>query len=506
VALAALTAMVVAPAVSSPLASASSYSGPTLLVTTPAVTATIYSSGIPGDPDWIDVSPSVYVAAGSAPLAIHVRRPRYDRPLRVSASVGNRWRTLPSDAVDGWNGLRDFVHATWTDASGHELLSTSTTWCPNNGARARLTPTARTTSRFLGWCPTHPFMTGMAWGIDAGWAAQLPLGDLTTGLTLTPGQTYHLHIALDARIAGLLSMPPSSRSADITVDAVAAAFPGPLPKATTRPALGGTPGVLGNAHLERGVAAPRLSTPNTHVPANSLPDLVPLPALGITTHLEDGRDLLDFGATVSNMGPGPLVVEGFRAGSAPVMAGYQFFYSHGHQVAYVPSSPLHYDSRPSHQHWHFEDFATYDLVNASGAQVATSGKEAFCLAPTDAINLLIPGAALDPGNGDLSTACGDAGSIWTREVLASGWADTYTQARAGQSMDVTDLPNGTYRIRITANPTGALREKSRTNDVSLRTVILGGVAGARTVSVPPYLGIDTETPVVPGPIPIPLPM
>jgi hypothetical protein len=152
-----------------------------------------------------------------------------------------------------------------------------------------------------------------------------------------------------------------------------------------------------------------------------------------------------------------------------------------------------YDSRPTHLHWHFQDFATYDLVDRNSRRVATSGKEAFCLAPTDAIDLLAPNATMNPGNGDLSTACGDAGSVWTREVLASGWGDTYTQSRAGQSLDVTSLPNGSYRIRITANPMHALHEVSTANNVSLRTVILGGVPGARTVRVPPYQGIDTET-------------
>ena len=146
------------------------------------------------------------------------------------------------------------------------------------------------------------------------------------------------------------------------------------------------------------------------------------------------------------------------------------------------------------------------MIDASDNTVATSGKEAWCLAPTDAIDLLAPGAVINPGDGNLSTACGDAGSLWQREVLAAGWGDTYTQARAGQSMDITDLPNGTYRIRVTANPSGKLRERTRGNDVSLRTVILGGTPGARTVTVPPYLGIDTETPVGPGPIPTPGPV
>lgn len=46
---------------------------------------------------------------------------------------------------------------------------------------------------------------------------------------------------------------------------------------------------------------------------------------------------------------------------------------------------------------------------------------------------------------------------------------------------------------MTANPDGRLREARVLNNVTERTVILGGVRGARTVEVPPYAGIDTES-------------
>ena len=153
---------------------------------------------------------------------------------------------------------------------------------------------------------------------------------------------------------------------------------------------------------------------------------------------------------------------------------------------------MEYDARPSHQHWHFEDFATYDLVDRNGHRVRTSGKEAFCLAPTDAIDLLLPHAAVNPGNGDLGTACGDLSSIWVREVLAAGWGDTYTQARAGQSINISTLPNGTYWVRVTANPVDRLIERRTSNNVSLRRIVIGGPVGARRVWVPPVGQVDSE--------------
>jgi hypothetical protein len=226
-----------------------------------------------------------------------------------------------------------------------------------------------------------------------------------------------------------------------------------------------------------------------------MPDLVALPAWGITIdHQRRGqRDYLDFGATVWDRGPSPMVVEGFRrADGSPVMDAWEYFYADGVAVGRAPAGDLMWDGRPGHQHWHFEQFARYSLLAADQTQVVRSEKTGFCLAPTDAIDMTLPGAEWNPYQVGLGTACGGRNSIWTREVLPTGWGDTYFQGLPGQSFDITDLPNGTYYIAVQANPDGALREVSAGNNTELRQVILGGTPGHRTVKVPPWHGIDTE--------------
>jgi Lysyl oxidase len=79
-----------------------------------------------------------------------------------------------------------------------------------------------------------------------------------------------------------------------------------------------------------------------------------------------------------------------------------------------------------------------------------------------------------------------------RETLPVGWGDTYFQFVPGQSFDITGLPNGTYFIEVTANPTGQLHERNADNNTRLRRVILRGRRGARRVRVPAFQGIDTE--------------
>ncbi|WP_234486254.1 lysyl oxidase family protein [Streptomyces sp. MBT97] len=226
------------------------------------------------------------------------------------------------------------------------------------------------------------------------------------------------------------------------------------------------------------------------------PDLRSLPAWDIAvTDGEDGdvagKDYLAFSANVWNAGPAPLVVDGFRKPGAELMDSYQYFYdAKGKQVGYAPAGTMEWDPRVGHEHWHFTDFASYRLLAADQHEIVKSGKEAFCLANTDAIDYTVKNANWHPFNTDLSTACGQQNSISVREVLDVGSGDTYTQYRPGQSFDITDLPNGTYYIQVIANPANRLQETNTKNNVSLRKVVLGGTVGARTVSVPPVDLID----------------
>ncbi|MCW2787049.1 MAG: putative secreted protein [Marmoricola sp.] len=453
------------------------------------VVLTVHNSG---KDEWIDFNPSMYLESKLHRFEVDVRRKNASRPITATVRIGSRTRKLRPSLLDGWNGLKKAFTLTWTTPSGTQIARTTSPWCPNDGTESRLGPHAETTTDFIYGCTNNPFTRGERWGIDRGWSRQVLQYEVVPP-TKDLGKHAVLAVTLRPALARAFGIPAdqSTLHFDVTVKHVTdddgGPFPGP-PSGTTSPASAAG---IDSASSDEHRSAPASASAGT-LPRGILPDLVALPAWQIGTHHEDGRDLLDFAATVYNGGPGPLVAEGFRRGSKPVMNAYQFFYRGTTQVAERRVGTMEYDARPTHQHWHFRDFAVYDLVNRGHHRLRTSGKEAFCLAPTDAINLLQPGAVVDPGNPDLSTACGDITSIWVREVLDSGWGDTYSQQRAGQSIDITGRANGTYWIRVTANPVHRLHELTRKNNVSLRRVILGGTPGHRTVKVPNYGRINSE--------------
>ncbi|MFE6854744.1 lysyl oxidase family protein [Streptomyces sp. NPDC057674] len=258
-------------------------------------------------------------------------------------------------------------------------------------------------------------------------------------------------------------------------------------------AAGDTPGQTDGSR-KASALTPRAARPTgtPSVPNVPKPDLRSLPAYGITIsdggpQAAPGKDYLAFSANVWNAGPAQLVVDGFRSPGKAKMDAYQYFYdAKGKQVGYTPTGTMEWDPRPGHVHWHFTDFASYRLLKADQKEAVRSGKEAFCLANTDAVDYTVKNANWHPYNTDLSTACGQENSISVREVLDVGSGDTYTQDLPGQSFDITDLPNGTYYIQVLANPAKRLKETNLDNNSALRKVVLGGAPGRRTVTVPAH--------------------
>lgn len=420
---------------------------------------------------WTDLG--LRVIATGAPFELWSQRASYAEPIRTVWRGPTGDVPLPAGAMRDFSGLPGFLELRITPARGR--ATTVARKVCLNGWTERVDPAATATSPYPAGCWNNPFSLGSVQGIQAGWATTV----LSTErpLRLDPGR-YTVRARVAPRYATLfgLSAAEATRTVRLRVLADEPVEEEPHPH-DTAPGAG-----------RAGAQAPTGPAGRVEGP---VPDLRSLPAWGIS--LSKSQKYLRFSATVWNAGTSPLVVDGFREPGKDEMAAYQYFFdADGDQTGYQPVGHLHWDAKPSHQHWHFEDFARYSLLRRDKTEAAVSRKEAFCLANTDAVDLTIPDATWKPENTDLATSCGDATSLSIREVLAAGWGDTYTQFRAGQSFRVDNLPNGVYYVAVQANPSGNLVEASTTNNLSLRRIRLGGTKAARTVTVPAVGVVEDE--------------
>lgn len=110
-----------------------------------------------------------------------------------------------------------------------------------------------------------------------------------------------------------------------------------------------------------------------------------------------------------------------------------------------------------HQHYHFNGYARYELLNAEGETQATGRKQAFCL---------LDSAQQDPeGTETPRFHCGFQG-------IQSGWSDIYSAGLDCQWVDITDVAPGNYTLRITINSEQALPESNYLNNVAEVPVVV----------------------------------
>jgi hypothetical protein len=487
---------------------------------------------------WVWLELGTYLVAGRQPLQVRAHRAGYDRPIStqlVGGGHGRRPVRLPGGMASDLTGFARFTHVTVTDPAGVTVAEQDEPFCPAGappyaatGRTVRVDAGAPAASPYPQGCPRHPFALAAVWGLQAGWGSPSTSAWYAQPVALADGD-YTAEVRVNQPYRDLFDIPAGQASATVafsvrtTADGAAAARPDSVLPAA-HPA--GHPAGHPAAHLAghgihsnpaHGQLAPDpLAGPDQPVATQNLdappaatgrpgptpartdrrggrfrPDLRPLPAWAIWLDTSGPRELLSFAATIWNAGTSPLAVKGIRRPGTERMDAVQHFYDPaGNHTGTAPAGTFEWDPRPGHQHWHFTDFAAYLLLDLDGTEVAPSHKQAFCLANNDGIDTTIRHAPWQPDLFNPDPRCGQADATTLSQRLDVGWGDTYLQDLPGQAIDVTGVPNGTYLLEITANPTGRLHESDTTNNTVRREVILEGDPGARFVLVPPYLGID----------------
>ena len=125
-----------------------------------------------------------------------------------------------------------------------------------------------------------------------------------------------------------------------------------------------------------------------------------------------------------------------------------------------------------HDHFHFEDYARYTLQAARGGSKRNSIKTSFCLMDTELVDGQLPGAP----NHSMYENCGNF-----FQGISVGWADVYGSDLPGQSIALSKLKDGNYRLIIEADPKNRILETDDDNNSAC--VLLNISVTAQTVDV-----------------------
>jgi hypothetical protein len=139
------------------------------------------------------------------------------------------------------------------------------------------------------------------------------------------------------------------------------------------------------------------------------------------------RRLLRFGVMIPNLGAGDVF------------------------VGPPEDSPDLYEFSACHGHYHFKDFATYELLDGGGGVVGFGHKQAFCM--------------MDSFRYDPAAASG-RGYDCEYQGISVNYADVYSEDLDCQWVDVTDVSPGEYTLRITVDPLGHFAEGSEHPNVA----------------------------------------
>jgi hypothetical protein len=118
-------------------------------------------------------------------------------------------------------------------------------------------------------------------------------------------------------------------------------------------------------------------------------------------------------------------------------------------------SPL-WELDACHGHFHFEGYAQYDLVDSATSAILPIGvKHGFCLRDQE---------AWDP---ELSNGSGGCTAYdCDYQGMTAGCADVYKADLDCQWVDITDVPAGAYRLRVSINYESGLEELSYANNTA----------------------------------------
>ena len=208
-----------------------------------------------------------------------------------------------------------------------------------------------------------------------------------------------------------------------------------------------------------------------------------LPADGIRVLWPDGpaterRHALRFTVDSVNVGDYPMEILSTPKNDSTNEQAAQCLAWTGHVCTkYEPVGEVYFHQE--HTHWHFKDYARYELRRVPGGRVvANGGKVSFCLMDSTGPNATPAEAAADPW---LVVPYYNTCNPLLQGISAK-WIDEYAWSVPGQWLELDGVADGMYALVVMLNPSRILFETNYDDNTTTQLLRIGtDTAGNRTL-------------------------
>ena len=213
--------------------------------------------------------------------------------------------------------------------------------------------------------------------------------------------------------------------------------------------------------------------------AAQLPNLVALAPFDIAIGVADSGEgtAIRFATGAANRGEYALELSGQPSGPSEAVAQQCVAWPED-RVCSQREDVGKFSWHPEHGHFHFEDFALYELrrLRRNGAPdmrkkglVATSGKISYCIIDYEQDDASErPLLYSQPYPLYYSCLAG-----FSMQGISPGWKDIYVEETPGQQIPLGDIPDGTYALLVKFDPADRLLETDETDNIAFTRIELG---------------------------------
>jgi hypothetical protein len=236
---------------------------------------------------------------------------------------------------------------------------------------------------------------------------------------------------------------------------------------------------------------PTIAYPNLRVE-------VPTDGFSISTPTTSVRTL-NFSHITWNAGAGPLEIRPqYNPATGTAMATQALYTLTGPSAwSFVKNVPIVKSmvwEPPSDYRFPLTGFGLYTVGSGGGigSLVASSPKVDFCMTPDTYVGG-VPNTTTDP-----SPSIGDCADPNGILGLSVGWGDEYDSTDAGNNIDISNLPNGTYWLRAQADPDNYFTQSGPNLSITDTELAISGTTVTVLNQVQPTVTLPVVTITAPG--------